>query len=122
MIMRGDLETTLERELKSIPEAALKKIDNWARENNQKRDIKIQAVYFHPDPESGKGAIYLITDSKHQYSDELDNEITDLEMEILKKDNVDITLMEWPVGYDGIEDYGFFKELCIFNYVKGKAA
>ena len=116
-----DLVRRLKGELDKIPKSVLEKINNFAVENNKRENPKIQAAYFHPDPESGEGTIYLITEP-HEYSDELEDKVISLSLDVLKRDNLDVNIMEWPVGYDGIEDYGFFKELCIFDYMEAKAA
>lgn len=116
-----DLVKTLKEELGKIPKSVLEKINNFAIENNRKRDLKIQAVYFHPNHDSGQGMIYFITEP-HEYLDELEDEVINLDLDITRTDNISLDVMEWPCGYDGIEDQGFFKELCLFDYVKGRAA
>ncbi|GAF91988.1 unnamed protein product [marine sediment metagenome] len=114
------LVESLKRELNEVPDFVLRKIDRTAKKynffSNFCRDKKIQAIYFHPDPESGKGIFYLITEGK--YSRRLSDKFINLELEVMKKKGVDVGFQDWPCGYEGIEDYGFFKEFCICDYTK----
>ena len=116
-----DLVKILKDELGKIPKSVLERINTFAVENNKKKDLKIQAVYLHPNHDSWKGLIYFITEP-HEYSDKLEDEIINLDLDIAKTDNFSLDVMEWPCGYEGIKDQGFFKELCIFDYMEAKAA
>ncbi len=113
-----DLVERLKGELEQIPKFVLEKINKMVIDYNENSqdNPKIHAVYFHSDPSSGKGKFYLINDGP--YSEKLEDEIMSLGLEVYHQDKVDVDLIAWPCGYDGIDDYGFFKELCVFDYVR----
>ena len=103
--------------LERIPRFIIDEVGEFAENYNKSlsnlKEVQIQQIWYGDgDFEESRDTLFFIT--PFAYSDNLENAISRLEIEIMQKRNFNLHIQTWPCGDDNSENYGFNEKL--FDY------
>jgi hypothetical protein len=102
-----------------LPKEVLEKVDDFIRGYNAKSNsgIKIEEVWYAGKDtyEGTNHNIFFITDGG--YCEDLEDKISDWSLDIMRKNNFNLTMTNWSCGVGDVLNYAFEEKLYDYRMV-----